>query len=334
VQALNDGRIQPLAPTGQVSEDELRSCRHIVALMGHQPILSALDNGAALVLAGRATDTAMVAAVAAMRGLPDGPTWHAAKTVECAGTCTTRPRAANGLSCPVFVEIDPAGFTVMPLHPDSACTPTSVAGHMLHENADPFRLIEPTGTLDTSQSTYTAVTDRAVRVEGSRFEPAPQPTAKLEGSRLAGYETISIVGIADPTVIADIGGWVGHLTGLFHERVAGLYGLTTDQYECSVRLYGRDAVLGPLTASSGAPSEIGVLLRVRAESQELATALAKTANPLLLHLPPAGADHMPSFAFPMSPPEVERGAVYEFALNHVVAISGQNELFRTVVEDY
>ena len=38
---------------------------------------------------------------------------------------------------------------------------------------------------------------------------------------------------------------------------------------------------------------------------------------------------MPSFAFATSPAEIERGAVYEFVLNHTVDVSGGSELFRT-----
>jgi hypothetical protein len=46
--------------------------------------------------------------------------------------------------------------------------------------------------------------------------------------------------------------------------------------------------------------------------------VAKIANPLMLHLPTPAMDYLPSFAFASSPAEVERGAAYEFVLNHVV----------------
>jgi hypothetical protein len=42
---------------------------------------------------------------------------------------------------------------------------------------------------------------------------------------------------------------------------------------------------------------------------------------------------MPSYAFATSPPEVERGAVYEFVLNHVVEVETGEEMFRTVFSD-
>ena len=175
--ALSRQKVRPLPPAGPLSPDTVRSCSHIVAVMGHEPIAAALDAGADVVLAGRASDTASVAALALRRSLPPGPTWHAAKTVECGAMCTTDPQSGG-----VLVSIDRHGFTVEPLAESAACTPTSVAAHMIYENVDPFRMREPTGTLDTSHATYTALDARRVRVEGSRFELADQYTIKLEGS--------------------------------------------------------------------------------------------------------------------------------------------------------
>ena len=324
VTAIEQGRVRPLPPSGDLSPQTVRSCSHIVALMGHVPIAAALDAGAEVVLAGRATDTSMVAAVALRRGLPDGPAWHAAKTVECGGQCTTNPVAGG-----VFVRIDRGGFTVSPLASDAACTPASVAAHMLYENADPFRLLEPAGVLDTSAARYTALDERTVRVEGSRFEHSPGPTAKLEGARLAGYETISIVGIRDPHILASLPAWLRFLRGVLADRIRAALDLDPRQYELALHCYGADAVLGPLEPSAGPPREIGLLFKVRAASQETATAIAMTANPLLLHLPLPGMDHLPSFAFATSPAEIERGPSYEFALNHVLELGHGTDPFRT-----
>ncbi len=323
IAAIDGGRVRSLPPLGELTPETVRSCTHIVALMGHDPIVAALEAGAQVVLAGRATDTSMVAAVALMHGMPAGPTWHAAKTVECGGQCTTDPTSGG-----VFVRIDSAGFTVSPLAPDAACTPTSVAAHMLYENADPFRLLEPTGALDTSAATYTALDERTVRVEGSRFELSPLPTAKLEGARLAGHETISIVGIRDPHILASLPVWLGYLRTVLEDRVRSTLELDPQDYDLALHCYGANAVLGPLEDSAGPPREIGLLFKVRAPSQQTATAIAKTANPLLLHLPLPGMDHLPSFAFATSPAEIERGPSYEFVLNHVLEMEHGTDLFR------
>ncbi len=71
-----------------------------------------------------------------------------------------------------------------------------------------------------------------------------------------------------------------------------------------------------------------MLFKVRAPRQQMATAIARTANPLLLHLPLPGMDYLPSFAFATSAAEIERGPSYEFVLNHVLELENGTDLFR------
>jgi hypothetical protein len=327
--ALESGRTRPLEPAAPLAAEVVQRCEHIVALMGHEPIAAALDAGADVVLAGRASDTASVAAIALRRGIAAGPTWHAAKTVECGSQCTTEPLGGG-----VLVEIDNDGFTVHPLNDTAAATPLTVAAHMLYENADPFRMREPGGTLDTSGAVYTALTDRVTRVEGSRFEEAAQTTIKLEGSAIGGYETISLVGIRDPEILVHMDQWLERFTTLGLEpRVHSLLGLAPDGYEVQLRAYGYNAVLGDLEAATNPPREVGVLLKVRASDQATATAIAKIANPIMLHLPLEGMTHLPSYAFATSPAEIERGASYEFVLQHTIDVDDEAELFRTEIEE-
>ena len=310
---LGAGRVHPLPPLGELTAETLESCTHIVGAMGHEPIVEALRAGAQVVLAGRATDTAVAAAYPLMKGMPAGPTWHAAKIVECGGQCTDNPRAGG-----VLATIDADGFTIEPLDPGSACTPILVAAHMLYETADPFEMREPDGTLDVRDARYTAVDDRIVRVEGSKFHIADQHTIKLEGTRITGYETMSFSAIRDPLVLADIDEWASLMRAVITQRVSQTLGLADDEYAFDLRLYGHNAVLGELEPETGPPREVGVMLLVNAPDQATATAVAKIANPLMLHLPTPSMDYLPSFAFPSSPAEVERGAAYEFVLNHVV----------------
>jgi hypothetical protein len=200
---------------------------------------------------------------------------------------------------------------------------------MLYENADPFRMREPSGTLDTSRAAYRAVDLRTVRVEGSRFEPADQHTIKLEGSAIAGYETIALVGIRDPHVLVEIDTWIDTLDSILTDRVCALLDLDRTEYATQLSAYGHNAVLGALDPYTTTPREVGVLFKARARDQATATAIAKIANPLLLHLPLRATNHLPSFAFATSPPEIERGAAYEFVLNHTIDVSSPVELFRT-----
>jgi hypothetical protein len=84
---------------------------------------------------------------------------------------------------------------------------------------------------------------------------------------------------------------------------------------------------------SGPPREVGLLFKVRAADQSIATAIAKTANPYLLHLPLPEMSHLPSFAFATSPAEIERGPVYEFVLNHVLELDDVTDVFRTEITE-
>lgn len=327
-EALNAGRIHPLPPLGDLTAETLESCTHIVGLMGHEPIVEALRAGAQVVLAGRATDTAVAAAYPLMKGMPAGPTWHAAKIVECGGQATTNPRTGG-----VYTIIDATGFTIEPLDPDAACTPISVAAHMLYETADPFEMREPDGMLDVSEATYVALDDRTVRVEGSQFHVADQHTIKLEGARITGYETVSFTGIRDPLILKDIDAWADLMGTVLRDRVAQTLGLAEHEYAFDLRLYGHNAVLDDLEPESGPPREVGAMLLVNAPDQATATAVAKVANPLMLHLPTPSMAYLPSLAFPSSPAEVERGAAYEFVLNHVIDSTTPTAHFRTEIQE-
>ena len=327
VELVEAGRTSPLPPAEPLTVARVRRCAHVVGLMGAEPIIAALDAGADVVIGGRATDTAVIAAVPLRQGRPAGPSWHAAKTAECGGQCTTNPRGGG-----VLVTVDHGGFTVDPLELDTAATPTSVAAHMIYENADPHLMREPSGTLDVTDAVYTALDDRRVRVTGSRFTEQ-LPTVKLEGSGVVGHQSIAIAGIKDPEVLGSIDVWAKGLRDFVAAKVLDVFGLDDDDVDIQVRCYGWNAVLGDLDPDTGPPREVGAVLIATAADQATATKVVKLANPYLLHMPLPGMDHLPSFAFLSSPAEIPRGALYEFLLQHVVSVDAPDELFRTEIEE-
>jgi hypothetical protein len=324
---LAAGRTAPLPPSAPLTEDLLDRCDHVVGLLGAEPFVAALDAGADVIVAGRATDTAVIAAAALRLGCPPGPTWHAAKTAECGGQCTANPRGGG-----VLVAIDDDGFTVDPLDPTSSCTPLSVAAHMLYENADPHTMREPTGTLDVTDAAYTQLDDRRVRVTGSRFRPEPR-TMKLEGAGLVGYQSLAIAGIREPEILAEIDLWAEGLRALVAAKAKALMDLDEDDCHVEVRCYGWNAVLGDRDPDPTAPREVGAVLLVTSRDQQSATRVVKLANPYLLHMPLPHMEHLPSFAFMASPAEIERGPLYEFLLHHVVELDSPTDLSRTVVTE-
>ncbi|HGE2015932.1 TPA: acyclic terpene utilization AtuA family protein, partial [Pseudomonas aeruginosa] len=213
-QALEDGRILPLNPARPVDQALIERCSRIVAAMGVEPFIHALEEGADIIIAGRATDTAVLACLPIMRGAPAGPAWHAGKTLECGSLCTTTPMDAM-----VMAEIDDQGFTITAIGSKASLTPQSVMAHMLYENSNPNVLVEPGGALNVEAATYTAITDRSVRVEGSVWEPNERYTVKLEGAAPAGYQSVLLSVLRGPKYISRFDEWLALLDEAMRKRI-------------------------------------------------------------------------------------------------------------------
>ena len=70
-----------------------------------------------------------------------------------------------------------------------------------------------------------------------------------------------------------------------------------------------------------------MLCIVTADAQEKAHEIAKLANPFLLHFPLTDDEELPTFAFPWSPAETDRGPLYEFRLNHALVLDEPTSAF-------
>ncbi|MDB6178371.1 acyclic terpene utilization AtuA family protein [Paracoccus sp. Z330] len=317
--AVQQGQVTPLTPAPEL---DLSNLSNIVALAGAEHIQAALNTGADIVIAGRTTDTATIAALPLARGDAVGGAWHGAKIAECGALCSTNP--TSGV---IMVDFDADGFTVEPMAETAACTPHSVSAHMLYENSDPFRLYEPGGHLDVTDARYTALDARCVRVEGSRWIPGTY-TVKLEGARIGGYQTTIMAILRNAHYARNAQAWVDRLTGFLTGEIESRMGLTTADYTLEFRLIGVNGALGDLENRSGDPVEVGVLGIITARSQDEAAEIGKLINPFVLHYPLTDDEELPTFAFPYSPATTNRGALYEFALNHVLHLDDPMSAFR------
>ena len=320
-----EGKVRPLPPLGPLANETIDECRHIVALMGPEPYIAALEAGADIIIGGRSTDTAVLASFPLWKGAPVGPSWHGGKTGECGSQCTANATLGSG----VFLTIDKDGFEVEPLHPANRCTVHSVSAHMLYENSNPFRLIEPGGVLDVTAAKYEQVTATKVRVTGSKWHPQPY-TMKLEGASGGQYQTIMIIGIADPQVLSNLDLFHDKMHDLLVGRVQRTIGEAAGKFDISLRIYGWNAVSGrPVPKDTPPPREVGVMCVITAETQDLATQMAKACNPYFFHMPLFDGIELPSYGFPFTPADIARGQVFEFKLNHVVELDDPLELVRT-----
>ncbi len=324
---LAAGRVSPLSPAPEIDAERLRAMAHIVALAGAEQVQAALETGADIIIAGRTTDTAIIAALPLARGEHPGACWHGAKIAECGALCSTHP--GSGV---IRVTFDQTGFEVEPMAPEAACTPHTVSAHMLYENSDPFRLFEPGGHLDVTRARYHALDARRVRVEGSEWVPGPY-SVKLEGARLAGYQTMLLAILREARYVANAQSWADKLVATLGERVSGQLGLAPADFSIEIRLIGVNAALGALETRASQPAEVGALCLITAQTQDLADEIGRLANPYMLHMPLTEDEPLPTFAFPYSPAQTSRGAVFEFALNHVMALDSPMEAFRVQISE-
>ncbi|PRX35507.1 Protein of unknown function [Meinhardsimonia xiamenensis] len=320
-EALAERRLEPLPGAPEVTPEAVAECTNIVALAGAEQVQAALATGADIVIAGRTTDTAIIAALPLARGCHAGAAWHGAKVGECGALATTRPNSGS-----ILLDFDEEGFTLTALGPGAGATPRSVSAHMLYENADPFILHEPGGHLDVRRARYEALDAARVRVTGSRWVASPRYTVKLEGARRAGFQVVTLALVRDPRYVAAIREWTADIARRVVEKARARTGRA--DFSVELRLIGLDATLGALDRAARAGSEVGVLGIVTAGDETLAGEVAKTLNPYLLHHPLTEDEPMPTFAFPFSPAEIARGAAYEFCLHHVMALDDPMQAFR------
>ena len=327
ISALGKGGIRPLPNAPDISSETIADCTNIVALAGAEQITAALNTGADIIIAGRTTDAAIIAALPLQRGDHAGAAWHGAKIGECGALCATNPQSGV-----ILIDFDATGFTVTPMADGAHATPHTVSAHMLYENSDPFILHEPGGHLDVTDAIYTALDDTRVRVTGSNWVPSDRYTVKLEGARIAGYQTVSLVLLRDPHYVTNAQNWADDIHAKCSAKAADR--LATADFTIELRLIGQNASFGALETAPCNALEIGVLAIVTAPTQGLATEIAKILNPYLLHHPLTEAEEQPTFAFPFSPAEINRGAAYEFCLNHTLELSDPMDAFKLEVIDH
>lgn len=323
------GRLRGLGDAPPLCEDDIARLTRVVGQLGPEPFIGAMERGANVVIAGRSSDASMFTAVPIMRGLTGGPTWHAAKILECgAGGVDQRLHP----DC-MFAWVEQDRLRVEPPNPQMTCSPASVTSHFLYENADPFLLHEPPGALDTSGSAYEQ-DGRGVVVTGSRFLPADEYTIRLEGVEPAGYRRMCLGGIRDPLVIAQLPHFLDEATRSAQKKVQESLDLAPHRYTLGVRVYGSNAVMGtrePIPDDVG--HEVGVLIDVLADTPEASRAVIAVVWHTFLHHPiPDWTGLISNLAFPCSPPDVDVGLTYRFAINHVARVQEPTELCRTEFE--
>jgi hypothetical protein len=306
VAAIAAGKLAPIGAIDMPSAAQVHECSHIVGQCGTDTLMQALALGADVVLAGRACDTAIFAALPVLLGYPMGLALHMAKIIECTSLCC-QPGGRDAM----LAELTMDGFTLESMNPDAHATPTSVAAHALYEQADPFSVEEPEGVLLLDQARYVALDAHRTRVHGARFVPRDKPSVKVEGASLVGQRVVLLAGVADPGFL-DL---LPHALGVVEQRVRAL---VPGDWAVYPHIYGQGAVR-PLAAGTLRAGEAGLVLEFIAPQVTLARTAAGVFKQNLLHYGyPGRKSTAGNLAFAFTPSEVDAHAAYRFVLYHVM----------------
>ena len=211
-------------------------------------------------------------------------------------------------------------FTIEPPNPLRKCTPDSVAAHSLYEQPDPNCFYEPEGMIDMRHSNFVQSGERAVTVSGTELVPASSETMKLEGAAFCGYRSITIAGLRDPVAVASLDAIEEGVRAAVAGNIKGI----TEDYKLRFLRYGVDAVGGRLEdPDPHLPREAALVIEAIAPTQVLADTVLSLARSSALHQAfPNRKATAGNLAFPFSPSDFHGGAVYEFALYHLMDMEG------------
>lgn len=316
------GGIVDLGPDAPLTPEIVDRCGPICGQMGVEPLMQALDGGADVVIAGRACDDALFAALPIMRGFDRGLSLHLGKVLECAGISAVPCDLAE----PMVGRLRKDHFVVRPANEEFRCTTVSVAAHSLYERGDPCIQPGPGGINDLTQSQFEQVDGRTVKVTGSRFTPTPY-MVKLEGAEFIGYRSVVLVGIRDTVMIDQIEALAEQARARARDRFSQWK--PGEDYTLEFNFYGKNAVmrgLEPIKQSS--PHEIGMLINVVAKEQELANGVAMYVRGTLQHIGfPGIRNTAGNLAYPFSPFNVPVGPAYKFSVYHLLPLKDPCEIF-------
>ncbi len=323
--AVRDGRVSGLDDMPALTEQDVRDAANIVGQMGTGPFRAALEADVDVIIAGRACDTGIFAALPTALGFPTGLSVHMAKIVECASLC-----CVPGGRDSILAILDDDGFVLESMNPDRRATPVSVAAHSLYEQSDPYTVMEPDGALDLTNAHYAAVDDRRTRVSGAAWRDSTDPTIKLEGATKIGERAILLCGSADPRFIAQSKELLPKVGIVVRDLVCED---SPEDYTLRFRVYGVDGVRMNVPPNDTLPGEVFIMAECIAPTRERASEVVRTCKQFLLHYGyPGRLSTAGNIAFPFTPPEISVGPAYRFSVYHLLHVDDVDALFPIEVE--
>lgn len=301
-----------------LTNDEVDQSKRIVAQMGPEPIITALQMNVDGVITGRALDIGLHMAYPMLKGFEKGLVAHMAKTIECGALCADPPINEN-----IFAILRKDHFLVFPPNPEKRCTIRSVASHAFYERPDISRELNPGGYLDISEAKYEQFDNRTVKVSKGKWVPMPY-TIKIEGVKLAGHRTITIAGVRDQNLIGQIDWFLEDIRKRTVEKFKN-----EREYQLVFHVYGKDGILGvsePEHIIKG--NELCVVVDIIAPDPDLSQGIcAFVRGRMFFNDYPGRTSTAGNVATLFSPADVSMGESYTWNIWHSLPLDNPLEPF-------
>lgn len=316
---LKQGKIKPCGVVPELTEEDVDAATNIVAQMGVEPYLKAIEEEVDIIISGRTYDPVPIAALGIKHGFDLGLSWHMGKIMECGALC------AGAALKPIFGYLRKDHFIVEPTSLNLKATEASVAAHTLYEKSHPYLLPGPGGVLDVSEAKFQQYNSRSIKVSNSKFIPSDSYTIKLEGAKSVGFRTTFIAGMRDPVAIKQIDNII---VGIKKE-IDKEYSHITGEFNVIFHIYGKDGVMGEYEPQKNIePHELGIVVETVAKDQKTATEICSKVRIKLLHYDFEGRKATGgNVGFIFTPLEIPLGEVFQFNIYHLMEIEDPNEYF-------
>jgi hypothetical protein len=324
---LQQGKVHTFESGIPLRESDIERSVRLVAQMGVEPIIGALQKGADVILCGRALDPAVFAAEPIRRGIDPGIAYHVGEVISCGAKVAT-PVGTDS----IYALIDSKGFVLEAPNPIKCCSDRLTAAHTFWEKSDPRQLGVPGGELDFSGVSVTQIDKRRVRVTGSRFIEKHPYSVKVEGAASVGFRAICVAGTRDPVMIKEIDSVVEGVIKKVNSDLEGI--VSPDAYKIRILQYGKNAVMGRWEPQAeDLPHELGLLIDCVAEDREVVLDVCALVRSAMLHFNyPGRVATAGNLAFPISPSDFPIGETFEFSVYHLMEVDDPYELFPCELE--
>jgi hypothetical protein len=336
---VGEDPVHPASPDAGLADPltvaDVDEAARVVALIGPEPVMAALEQGVDGVITGRALDIGLFMALPMLRGVPTAIAAHAGKLLECGGLAL---EPGDSGRC-IWASIDETGFTVRSPHDTARASVRGLVSHTFYERSHPTWEENPGGALDLARATYAERTAAdgvvEVRCEGAMWHEAPY-TVLLEGARREGYRAVSLLGVREPALLEQARAWTDSAEAAVAAAPRFADAVAEGRLRVHSRIFGLDAVLGDLEPHRAVTGhEAGVLVDVVADTAELAREAAYYAFIRLFIGPyPGRKTTAGNAAAPLMPVVVPVADVYSFSIYHLLPLEDPVALFPTTITSF